>query len=200
LASKGYSTVNLTLILLVGFVAGLLLLLVWALRGAGKLPKSSASAIPLERSDRLHVGFLPQVRQALDAADYEFLAGKGGPALQQRVRRERRDVTLAYLSALRLEFEDLLRMARIIAKLSPEIVALQEFERLLLTAKFMLRYGMIRMKLRVGFVSLPQLDALGNLISGLSVRLEAAIKELGERAAHAAELASPPDRRGVGLT
>jgi hypothetical protein len=49
-------------------------------------------------------------------------------------------------------------------------------------------------------VSLQQLDALGNLISGLSVRLEAAIKELGERAALTTELASSPDRRRVGLT
>jgi hypothetical protein len=116
------------------------------------------------------------------------------------VRRERRDVALAYLSALRLEFVELLRMARIIAGLSPEIVPLQEFERLRLTVRFTWRYEMIRMKLRLGFVSLPQLEALGHLISGLSVRLEAAIKELGERAVLAAELVSPPDRRGVGLT
>lgn len=191
---------NLTLILLFGFVAALLLLLAWALRGPGKLPKSGASADPLERSDRLHVNSLPQIRQALDVGDYEFLGQKGGLALQRRVRRERREVALAYLSTLRLEFEDLLRMAKIIAGLSPEIVALQEFERVRLTAKFMWRFEMIRMKLLLGFVSLTQLDALSNLISGLSVRLEAAIKELGEHAALAAELASPPHRRGIGLT
>jgi hypothetical protein len=192
--------VSLTLLLFFAFVAGLLLLLAWTLRGPRTHPKPGAISKAFDGMEKRHVNHLPQIRQALDAADYEFLAGKGGPALQQRVRRERRDVTLAYLSALRLEFEDLLRMARIIAKLSPKIVALQEFERLLLTAKFMLRYGMIRMKLRVGFVSLQQLDALGNLISGLSVRLEAAIKELGERAALTTELASSPDRRRVGLT
>jgi hypothetical protein len=192
--------VSLTLLFFFGIVAGLLLLLAWALRGPRAQTKPGAISQAFDRSGKLHVNHLPQIRQALETEDYKFLGEKGGSALQRRVQRERRDVALAYLSALRLEFEDLLRMARIIAKLSPEIVALQEFERLRLTAKFMWRYEMIRVKLRVGFVSLPQLDALGNMISGLSVRLEAAIKELGERAALAAELASPPDRRGVGLT
>ena len=190
---------NLTFLLLFGIVATLLLLLAWALRGTGKLPESGAIANAFERSERLHVNFLPQIRQALDTADYAFLEGKGAPVLQRRVRRERRDVALAYLSSLRQDFQGLLRMARIIAVLSPEIVVVQEFERLRLTVKFLWRYEMIRMKLRVGFLSLPQLDALGNLISGLSVRLEKAIKELGERAALAAELASPPDRRGIGF-
>jgi len=190
---------NLTLMLLFGIVATLLLLLAWALRGPGKLKDSGASPNDLDKSDRRHVNYLPQIRQALGSGDYEFLAGRGGQVLQRRVRRERRDVALTYLSALREDFQGLLRMARVIAVLSPEIVAVQEFERLRLTVKFLWRYEMIRMKLQVGSVSLPQLDALGSLISGLSVRLEAAIKELGERAALAVKLASPPDRRGVGL-
>jgi hypothetical protein len=190
---------NLSLILLVGIIAALLLLLAWALRGPGKLTKSGAGSNALEANDRPHVNFLPHIRQALDISDYEFLAERSTPVMQRRVRRERRDVALAYLSALRLEFEDLLRMARIIAGLSPEIVVMQEFERLRLTVKFMWRYELIRMKLRVGFAPLQQLDRLGNLISGLSVRLEIAVKELGERAALAAESASPRDRRGMGL-
>jgi len=192
--------VSLTLLLLFAFVAGLLLLLAWALRGPRTQAKPGAISKSFESGDRLHVNSLPQIRQALDVADYEFLGQKGGTALQRRVRRERRGIALAYLSALRLEFEDLLRMARIIAGLSTEIVALQEFERVRLTAKFMWSFEMVRMKLLLGFVSLTQLDALSNLISGLSVRLEAAIKELGEHAALAAELASPPHRRGIGLT
>jgi hypothetical protein len=182
--------------LLFGFVVGLLLLLAWALRGPGKPTKSGASSNAPEANDRPHVNFLPHIRQALDTSDYEFLAEKSTPVVQRRVRRERRDVALAYLSALRLEFEDLLRMARIIAGLSPEIVVMQEFERLRLTVKFIWRYELIRIKLRLGFAPLQRLDRLGNLISGLSVRLEIAVKELGERAA---ELASPRDRRGIGL-
>jgi len=47
----------------------------------------------------------------------------------------------------------------------------------------------------MGVAPMTQLDGLSNLVSGLSVRMEAALKELGERAAVAAELASSIDRR-----
>ncbi len=59
------------------------------------------------------------------------------------------------------------------------------------------RLKMIRWKLLAGFAPVPQLDGLSNLVSGLSVRMEAAMKELGERAAAAAELASSVNRRGL---
>jgi hypothetical protein len=49
----------------------------------------------------------------------------------------------------------------------------------------------------VGFATVPQLDGLSDLVSGLSVRMEAAVKELGERSAAAAELASSINRRGL---
>jgi hypothetical protein len=80
---------------------------------------------------------------------------------------------------------------------SPQVAAIQEFERLRLTAKFAWRYQMIRLRLLAGLAPMTQLDGLSNLVSGLSVRMEAALKELGERAAVAAELASSIDRRGM---
>jgi hypothetical protein len=88
-------------------------------------------------------------------------------------------------------------MARVIAVLSPQVVAVQEFERLLLTAQFSWRYELIRWKLLMGLAPRTQLDGLSDLVSGLSVRMEAALKELGERAAVAAELASSIDRRSL---
>jgi len=115
----------------------------------------------------------------------------------RRVRRERRRVALAYLSGLHENFQSLLRMARVIAVLSPELDAVHEFERLRLTAKFAWQYEMIRWKLLAGVAPVPQLNGLSDLVSGLSVRMEAAMKELGERAAVAAELASSMNRRGL---
>jgi hypothetical protein len=88
-------------------------------------------------------------------------------------------------------------MARVIAALSPEVVAVQEFERLFLTVMFAWRYQMTRWKLWTGLAPMTQLDGLSNLVSGLSVRLELAVQELGERAAAAAELASSMNRRGL---
>jgi argininosuccinate lyase len=57
---------------------------------------------------------------------------------------------------------------------------------------------MIRWKVLAGMTPLAQLAGVSDLVSGLSVRLEQAMKELGERAAVAAELASSMNRRGVG--
>ncbi len=190
---------SLTTLLLLGFVGALLLLLAWALRGPARQAKPGANQDDIEETGGEPLNFLPQIRQALGSADFEFLAERCRVGVQRRVKRERRDVTLAYLFALRKEFQSLLRMARIIAVLSPEIAAVQEFERLRLTVTFFWRYQLIRMKLLAGFAPLPQLESLTNLISGLSVRLEAAMKELGERAALAAELVSSADRRRVGL-
>jgi len=188
---------SLTLNLFFGFVAILLLALGWALRSPRKQRKLEVDPRPLEELGQRHVTYLPQIRQAFATTDYEFLSEKASREVQRRVRRERRGVALAYLAALRGNFQSLLRMARVIAALSPEVVAVQEFERLRLTGMFAWRYQMIRWRLWTGLAPITQLDGLSNLVSGLSVRLELAVQELGERAAAAAELASSMNRRGL---
>ena len=190
---------SLTLYFFFGFVAVLLLALGWALRAPRKRRKLEADPRSLEERGQRHVTYLPQIRQAFATTDYEFLSERASREVQRRVRRERRGVALAFLAALRGDFQSLLRMARVIAALSPEVVAVQEFERLRLTAMFAWRYQTIRWKLLAGFAPVPQLDGLSNLVSGLSVRMEAAMKELGERAAAAAELASSMNRRGLDI-
>ncbi len=188
---------NLAILLFFGFVAILLLGLGWALRKPRKGAKLEADPRLLEERGPRQVNFLPQIRQALAPEDYDFLSRRAPRAVQRRVRRERRKVARAYLAALRVDFRGLLRLARVIAVLSPEVAAVQEFERLRLTAMFEWRYQMIRWKLWAGMASMTQLDSLSNLVSGLSVRMEAAMKELGERAAIAAELASLRNGRGL---
>ncbi len=190
---------NLALLLFLGFVAILLLGLGWALSGPRERRKHRNDPRALEERGPRQVTFLPQIRQALAPEDYDFLSRRAPREVQRRVRRERRRVARAYLDALRVDFRSLLRLARVIAVLSPEVVAVQEFERLRLTAMFAWRYQMIRWKLWAGVASMTQLDSLSNLVSGLSVRMEAAMKELGERAAIAAELASLRDGRGLDI-
>jgi hypothetical protein len=53
------------------------------------------------------------------------------------------------------------------------------------------------MSVWAGFTPLPQISDLGDLLSAYSVRLEEAIRELGERAAMVAEMVSSPDRRRI---
>ena len=188
---------SLTLILFFGFVAILLLGLGLALWEPRERRKLEADLRSLEEHGQRHATYLPQIRQALAPADYDFLSKRVPRELQRRVRRERLGVALAYLAALRGDFQSLLRMARVIAVLSPKVAAVHEFERLRLTAKFAWRYQMIRWKLLTGLAPMAQLAGLSDLVSGLSVRMETAMNELGERAAAAAELASSINRRGL---
>jgi hypothetical protein len=177
----------------------LLLLLWWALRTPGKSSDPSLDSSSLEQLGKRHVAFLSQIRQALAASDFEFLASRLSRKLTRRVRKERRRVVLAYLSALQEDFQKLLRLSRVIAVLSPEVDATQEFQRFRLTVQFTLQCQMIRARLLVGVAPLPQLGQLSQAVSGLAVRIETAIVELGERAALATELASSLERRGVNL-
>jgi len=109
-------------------------------------------------------------------------------------------VALIYLEELREDFARLLRTAKIIASLAPEIGVGQEFERLTLILKFAWRYRLIQLAFYIGRTPQLQVDSLSSLISGLSVRLETAIKTMGERAALAAEMISPSDRSRIHLT
>ncbi len=188
---------SLNIILFSTFVALLLLGLGWGLWRPRKRRKLHVDPRSLEVTGQRHATHLPQIRQALAAADDDFLAKEASREVLRRVRRERRAVALAYLAALREDFQSLLRMARVIAVLSPEVAASQEFETMWLMVKFSWRYEMIRCRLLVGTAPVPQLHGLSDLVSGLSVRIEAALKELSERAALAAELASSVNRRGL---
>jgi hypothetical protein len=188
---------SLSLIAFGTIVAVLLVLLGVALRGNGHQKGSHAIPKPPEEAGRAHVNFLPQMRQALKSEDEEFLARTGVRGLRGRVSRERRRVALSYLAALRQDFEELMHISRVIAALAPQIGVAQEFERLRLRVSFLWRYRVIRLSLQAGFAPLPQLSDLSNLLSGYSVRLEEAMREMGEQAALVTEMVSSPDRRRI---
>jgi hypothetical protein len=175
----------------------LLILFAWSVRVHSRPVPPSIDSGADDESRHRHMAYLPQIRQAFTDADFDFLSKNASREVLRRVRRERRGVALAYLAALRADFQSLLRMARAIAMLSPDLAAIQEFERIRLTAKFAWQYQMIRWKLLAGIAPMPQLHGLSDLVSGFSVRIEAALKELGERAAAATELASSMDRGGL---
>jgi hypothetical protein len=132
---------------------------------------------------------MSQIRQSLDPADLEFAKAKGGRHLESRLRRERRQVTLLYLAAIRRDFEQSLRVARVIAVLSPEVSGSQEYERIRLSMMFRWRFQMIKARLLIGIMPQPQLVALWQMASLMAVQMEQTMAKLGERAALAAELA-----------
>jgi hypothetical protein len=182
---------------LVVLVVFLIVVFFWSVRGTPKGPLERFQAADFECAGRRHATHGPQIRQALDERDLQFLAAAGGAHLARRVRRDRREVVKNYLIALRGDFDQLLRLARAIAALSPEVVAVQELERLRLTVQFHLRCRIIYFRLLLGAATLPQISGVSDLVSHLAARLETALQELGERAALAVELASSPDRRDL---
>jgi hypothetical protein len=153
----------------------------------------------LEQTGRRHATYLSLIQQALSPADLDFLTSHGSSAMAHRVRKERRLVALNYLHHLRTDFHQLLCLARVIASLSPAVDAGQEFERLRLNFQFLCRYQMVRLGLSLGLLVVPQLSGLSQIVSELAVRMDSAMKELGERAALAAKLASASDGRGVDI-
>jgi hypothetical protein len=180
-----------SVLLLVGFAGVLLLaLLALVLRAPRRLANPDDDLAWKEELGRSHVTYFPQVRQAIDAEDFAFLASRGLPKLTNRVRKERRRIALAYLACIRVDFLKLWRLARVIASMSPQVGAAQEFARLGLGLAFSLRYQVIRIKFFFGIASLPELGSLSEVVSRLSIRLETAMKNLGESAALASKLTS----------
>jgi len=172
---------------------GLTGLLIWALRGARRRPRGRDGLEVLE-SAPLHLHNMAQIRQSLDAADLVYAREKGGRALAGRLRRERRRVSLLYLSAIRRDFDQLLRIARVVALLSPEVSGAHEYERLRLSLLFRARFQLVRIRLWAGNPAMPEVGALGEMVGSLAVQMEKAMTQLGERAALAAELALQSDQ------
>ena len=187
-----------TLILIFVTTAALLGLLCWALRTPGRDGRTGVSSIEsIEEPARPHATYFGVIRQAMSQEDFNFLATHGPLRLVRRAHKERQRIAMLYLTDLRADFQRLLRLAKVIAVLSPEVAASHEFERLRLTLRFSWRYRMIRLGLYAGLLFFPQLNGLSVMVSEFALRMEVAMKELGDRAAVAAELASTLNRRGL---
>jgi hypothetical protein len=188
-----------TLFIFFGIVAALLLVLVWALRAPGKSSRGKFDLASLEESGRRHATYVALIKQAASPADMEFLAKRGSPEIVRRVRRERRRIALLYLTYLREDFQRLLRLARAVAALSPAVGSRQELERLWLSLEFSWRYQLIRAGFHYGLLPVPQLNSLSHMVSQLAVQMETSLKELGEQAAMAVQMASTLDGNGMNV-
>ena len=175
------------------FAVALVVLLFWALRGANKRADAKDGLGVIEDAPR-HISNMTQIRRALDDADLQFAAAKGGTALAARLRRERRRVALLYLESIHQDFEKLLRIARIVAVLSPEVSSSHEYHRLRLSIIFRWRFQVAKLRLMMGSFILPQTDVLGQMVATLAAQMEVAMTNLGERAALAVELAAQSDQ------
>ena len=144
----------------------------------------------------IHISKLPQIKQALADSDFIYLTERGYPALARRIQKERRRIALNYLACLRVEFEKLVRFARMVAAMSPNLAVAQEVQGLRLNLEFSYRYYLIYFRMISGIGPLKAIGTLSNMVSALTIRMETAMSELGERAALGAELL-PHNRGGL---
>ena len=172
----------LSFVVLVGL---LLAILAWSLRES---PEDSPARMKLVLGTGSPVHnalYYPQVRQAFSEEDLNYLQERGSPQLARRARAERRRVALEYVKAIHQDFRSLLQIARVLATLSPKVVAGQEAERFRLAVEFELRYHFVRLMLLAGISPQWQLLKIVQTVGTLSARLDAAILEMGERAGQA---------------
>lgn len=170
---------NLLLVTVGILVAGLLGLLLWATfrKAAGKkLIKRDLEGISLTCHHLLN---LSQIRQALDEADYAYLLKKLDAKSARNVRKERSRIALKYLHGLRQDFEQLMGGAQVIASLSPEVEAKEEWKRLRLSIEFKIKYQLVRTKFAIRAPAFSGLQNLAQLVSSFAMDLERTITEIG---------------------
>jgi hypothetical protein len=174
----------------------LLLLLAFAWLALSGTRRKAQVVRNISPQGECHISNLPQIKQALANSDFMYLNEKGYPALAKRMRKERRRIALNYLTCLRGEFENLLRLARMVAVMSPNVAVAQEVQGLRLSLEFSYRYYLIYFRLVSGIAPLKAIGSLSNMVSALTIRMETAMSDLGEGAALGAELL-PHNRGGL---
>jgi|SRR5262249_17794118 len=169
---------SLLLILIGILVAGSLGLLLWAAGHGSASPKQQGINSLVPDLNCEHVTNLSQIRQALDAKDLEYISGKLPSSKTRRFRKERSQVVLKYLRGLKEDFDRLIDTAQIVASLSPEVEAKEEWKRFKLAARFRLNYEMARIKFTVGSPAFPKLENLANILTSLEMDLERVMTEI----------------------
>ena len=170
------------IILLAGAVSGVLVWLLIPRSKSAQTPALSvnvADALPAAK----HYQFLPQIRQALSAKDSKYLSENAPPQVAKQALRERRAVARHFLEGLHEDFSNLARLGRVIAALSPEISREQETERLMLSLKFQIFYGLVWVRLFTGNLPLEQLELLTALVGRLAKRMDEAMTEISASSA-----------------
>lgn len=127
-----------------------------------------------------HSRHFPQILQALANSDDEYLRLRVSPKLRERVRGERRAVVSGFLAGLSGDYRKLHRLAQTIAAISPQVEHSHELKRLWLRIEFEFFCLLVRIRLAVGWNSVPLLRELTSIVGAQAAQLEAAMAKLEE--------------------
>jgi hypothetical protein len=128
----------------------------------------------------------------------ECLERRGLRLLRQRIQSERTQIAIRYLNQLESDYEALLEASRILAVMSPEIVAMQKFERLRLSVRFAQNCFLMRLRLRAGFAPWKGFATISDMATTMSFPMESATSQIALQSARAADSASFMEERGGG--
>ncbi len=159
----------------------LVVILAWALRPARPRLLSPDNVLDALGQQR-HYSRLSQIQQALQPEDTAYVRARGHKTLAAQLHRERKQIALKYVRAVEEDYQTLLGASRMLAVLSPEVIAIQEWERLKLSARFSWNCAVLRWRLRTGRAPWRVLGAVSDMASQMSYRLEAATSKVGELA------------------
>ena len=154
---------ELTIMLLLA--VGLSGVLLWLLVPRHRPSKSAVTTFSPPVSEALpiakHYLYFRQIRQALSAADTQYLMENAPLRVAKQALRDRRAVARRFLEGLHEDFSNLAKLGRIIAVMSPEVSREQETERLVLSLKFQMLYALVWLRLSAGSLPLEQLVSSG---------------------------------------
>jgi hypothetical protein len=125
-----------------------------------------------------HSRFFPQMQQALSADDEAFLARRGSPRLLKQWQAARKRAALDFLDGLDEDFARLTRLARTIARMTPEIDRQREAELFWLGLRFVVVSQLVRLRLRSGRSPRNDLQKLADLIGVLGCQMDRAASAL----------------------
>jgi hypothetical protein len=176
--------VTLGILLFAALSLVLLLALVYLLRRpAPSQPTPSLTGkIQIEELFPLHCRHFPQMRQALSAADAEYVRRRCSRSAEHPWKAERRRIVRRYLNALGEDFVRLDRLHRTVAALSPDVVRAREAEWFWLSLRFRLMYRLVELRLAFGWVAMPQLARLVEMVGSFAAEIEAGMAALEKSA------------------
>jgi hypothetical protein len=175
------------------FVAVLAIVLIWSLAASPRRLRARRTREVLSSAPD-HLRSISAMRQAFDDADARYVQEAAGKPAARQLKTERRRVALLYLEAIRADFQQLLRIASVVALLSPTVSGSHEYERMRLSVVFALRFHVLKARIWMGGLVIPQMGFLGQMVATLALQMETSMAELGERAALAADLAMQSER------
>ena len=169
-------------------------LLFWAVQ-TPKIRFGSIDEVFETLSGQRHYQRLPQILQTLQSKDTEFLRERGHSELVHRLNAERKGIALRFLTLLQEEYRTLWEASRMLAAMAPDVVAVEEWERLRLSTIFTWNCFLLQLRLRVGFAPWANFTRISEMASQISYRLEQATSQISEGVLSASELSPALDER-----